>query len=363
MFYSYNPTRIMNGTGALDKMKKELHGVRDLFVVHGASLSKFAGLKEVIEEHIPGGVVEYYQIPLGDPGIEDVSEIAPALMKRRPFLLAIGGGRVIDFTKALAAQAGNELVGNEIFSSDPLSWNNTLRLAVIATRPGSGSEYNNAFILSDAQGWKRSLFSLTTYPEFCIHDPKFFSTLNTEQYLYGIFDAVIHVLDQFVVDRPESLVVDELSLVYLKILGRLAKKGVEEGCPDFQQLAWVGSMVSSGVLTRGVNASWRCHELAHALASRVRISHGRSLAFIADAVFSKNCASPIRYGRALDAISEGLGSGKLKSIRDFIRPLLGASEVELPEEPAVLAERLWMQCPNYSRDIIEDILKSVNNEQ
>jgi alcohol dehydrogenase YqhD (iron-dependent ADH family) len=353
----------MNGIGAFDKMKKELQGVSELIVVHGDTLSVFTDVKSHIREQAPCADVAYLKIPPGDPCVRDVSAMALELAGRRPFLLAIGGGRVIDFTKALAAQAGNHLSGNDIFSADPLSWNNTLRLAAIATRPGSGSEYNNAFILSDEQGWKRSLFSLSTYPEFCIHDPRFFSALDREQYLYGVFDAVMHVFDQYIVDRPESLVVDELSLAYLKILGQLARSGLEEGRLDFQQLAWASSLVSSGVLTRGVSASWRCHELAHALASRVRLDHGRSLAFVADAVFAKHCASTARYDRAINAVSAGLGGAQLERIQDFIGRLFGAAGVELSIAPSALADELWEQCPNFTRDLIEDILWAAINEK
>lgn len=364
MFYSYNPTKILNGIGALEQMHRELQGVKDIIVVHGDSLKCHEGMQDYLRSELSSGTVEFVKVPPGDPALKSVSETGCRFCGRRPFLLGVGGGRVLDFTKALAVYAGNGFTGDELFSSDHFAWTNTLRFGVIATRPGSGSEFNNAFILSDENSWKTSLFSLFTYPEFCIHDPKFFESLSSLEYRFGLFDAVIHVLDQFVVDRPDSLVVDELALSHLKMLGRLARSAQEPKAVNYQQLAWVGSMVSSGVLTRGVNASWRCHELAHALASVTHSVHGLSLAFLAPAVFEKSCAAPSRYGHALESLASGLGFGKLFTISDFIKELFGNPvQIEISKDLTSLSVQLAKHCPQYNASLIEDILRSSIHEQ
>lgn len=364
MFYSYNPTKILNGIGALEAMGRELHGVNDVVVLHGDSLARHAGMLERISSQLAGKQVDFVRIPAGDPSLETVSDIARQFIGRRPFLLGAGGGRVLDFTKAFAVYLGNDFTGDELFSSDHFSWKHTLRLGVVATRPGSGSESNNAFILGDEKGWKTSLFSLFTYPAFCIHDPLFFETLSSLEYCFGLFDALIHVLDQFVVDRHDSLIVDELALSYLKMLGTLAQAGHDPQIRHFQQLAWLGAMVSSGILTRGVDASWRCHELAHALASVTHSVHGVSLAFLASAVFEKNCASPTRFQRALESLASGYGNEKNLTMQTFINALFGgAVQIEISEDLAALSKQLEQHCPQYSANLIEEILRSSLHER
>ncbi len=363
MFYSYNPTKILNGIGALEQMHRELLGVEDVVVVHGDSLVRYEGLVSRLENVLSGKKVSFLKIPQGDPSLEEVSKVASQLVGRVPFLLGVGGGRVLDFTKALAVYSGNDFTGTELFSTDHFSWKDSLRIGVIATRPGSGSESNNAFILGDENGWKTSLFSLFTYPEFCIHDPLFFENLTPLEYRFGLFDAVVHVLDQFVVDRPDSLVVDELALSYLKILGHLAQTAHEPQVADYQKLAWVGAMISSGILTRGVDASWRCHELAHALASVTHTTHGLSLAFLAAAVFEKNCAAPSRYDQAIVSLAIGFGCDKPYTLREFIGDLFGDTvQIEIAEEMTDLSGLLAKHCPQYSAILIEEILRGSMNE-
>lgn len=364
MFYSYTPTKLMNGIGALERIVFELGSYQNILIIHGNSIINFLELNSVVENLALHKKISFYRIPLGDPKISDIAVASKLTDEGRPLLLAIGGGRVIDFTKALAVYAGNKFKNDEIFTTNPLEWSNTLKIATIATRPGSGSELNNAFILSNSEGWKKSLFSLSTYPLFSIHDPIFFSTLNAKDFYFGLLDALIHALDQYIVERADSLVVDELSLAYIKILGGLANAAINHKKLNFQQLAWVGSMISSGILTRGVSASWYCHELAHALASRVNLNHGESLALIADSVFHLKCASLNRYRLALNALSEGFGhTSNLTSIGEFIEQILLGIPVQKNSSINIelLSEELRQECPNYTKDLITEILRrSIN---
>jgi NADP-dependent alcohol dehydrogenase len=366
MFYSYNPTKILNGIGAFDAISREIFELDDLVVIHGKSLSLFDGFHDKLIKLVNPKKITMICIPDSDPSVHDVISIAEKIRGRTPFLLGIGGGRVMDFTKALAVISGNSLLNPEdIFNSSHFSWTNTLPLAVISTRPGSGSEFNNAFILSDPSDWKKSLFSLFTYPKFCIHDPVFFKTLDVEEYQFGLFDAVIHVLDQYVVDRPESLIVDELALSYLRVLGKLASNASSPTIKNYQELAWLGSMISSGILKRGVDASWKCHELAHAFASITHVSHGVSLVFLASAVFEGFSPSKMRYENAMKSLAVGLNFDGDLTMKEFINisfnnfnSLNLFSSLNVDE----LASRLIAYCPQYTEQNIQEIIRRSINE-
>jgi NADP-dependent alcohol dehydrogenase len=366
MFYSYNPTKILNGIGAFDAISKEIFELDDLVVVHGQSLALFDDFLDRLTHLTNPKKIEMICIPNSDPSVHDVIKVAKNIKGRNPFLLGVGGGRVMDFTKALAVISGNNLLHPEdIFTTNHFSWKNTLPLAVISTRPGSGSEFNNAFILSDQNDWKTSLFSLFTYPKFCIHDPVFFKSLDSQEYRFGLFDAVIHVLDQYVVDRNDTLIVDELALSYLRILGKLALNASSPIIKNYQELAWLGSMISSGILKRGVDASWRCHELVHAFSSITHASHGVALTFLSPSIFEKFPASKERYDNAMNSLAIGLDyRNDVLTMKKFIDLLFANSQLEKFSNLDIkqLTSLLLPHCPQYSQQLVEEILWSAINE-
>jgi NADP-dependent alcohol dehydrogenase len=358
MFYSYMPTRIMNGVGSFSKINKEILGCENILILHGNSFKKFEFIKNDLSLYFPNANIQSLKIPDGDPSIEGVYRLIQKVLVKSPFILAVGGGRVIDFSKALSVILANDFSGNEIFEIPWESWGKSQRLGVVVTRPGSGSEYNNAFILTDQQGWKKSLFSLSSYPEFCIHDPIFFNTLTEKDFLLGAYDALIHVLDQYVTDRPDSTVVDELSLGCLRVLGKLFGQAKYEIKTDFQSLAWISSLITSSLLSRGVKTSWVCHEFVHAYSSLTNLSHGLALVNFAPRIFSSTHKNSKRFRIAMDIISLSSGYNAEDNLDHFTKFIFS-------EHPAVFVKNelstslfgeLKQNCPSFSASQLKIIL-------
>jgi alcohol dehydrogenase YqhD (iron-dependent ADH family) len=362
MFYSYTPTRLMNGIGAFEKLPHELANVNHLIVLHGSSMDKFT--KNINWGGFNFGkldlTTQFIRVPDGDPTLAGLVATRAQITLHQPFLLAVGGGRVIDFAKGLATLHGNSLSANQLFETSWQTWKNSLSIGVVATRPGSGSEFNNGFVISDQNGWKKSLFSLTSYPKFCVHDPIFFSSLNESDFLQGMYDALIHVLDQYVADRPYSYLVDEWSLGCLKVLGKLLHDATTERIFDFNRLAWVSSMITSSLLSRGVSTSWRCHEFVHAYSSIADSAHGPTLMHFSPKIFERHCPSVPRLTQALHAFSITANLDANTALSKFTEmilakyPELSISTESYRDSAAILAG----QCPSFSLGQIKDLLNS-----
>jgi NADP-dependent alcohol dehydrogenase len=193
----------------------------------------------------------------------------------------------MDATKAVAVCYGNRLSAAQQKISPPEFWRETTKFGLVSTRPGSGSELNNAFVIMDEESkFKRSYFGIHTYPEFSIHDPIFYRSLRPSDYANGLADAVSHVIDQYLVDRGPQLVQDAMSLNFLRIGSELSELARSPSPEDFLQLAWFSSLISSGILSRGVKTSWILHEVAHSLASVHGLRHAESITIVSRAVLS-----------------------------------------------------------------------------
>ncbi len=361
MFYSYMPTRIMNGVGSFSKIKKEILGCENILILHGSSFKNFEFFRNDLKKYLPNAIIQAIEIPNGDPSIDGIHSIREKVALKSPLILAVGGGRVIDFSKALSICLANDFTGNEIFEIPWENWTRFCRLGVIVTRPGSGSEYNNGFILTNQQGWKKSLFSLNSYPEFCIHDPIFFTTLSDKDFLLGAYDALIHVLDQYVTDRPDSLVVDELSLSCLRVLGKLFAKSRHEKNNDFQSLAWISSLITSSLLSRGVKTSWVCHEFVHSYSSLTNFPHGKALVNFAPKILSSIHKDSRRLKIAMDTIFLSSGYNEKLKRKDFDEFTKFIFEEHLSvffskKHSDYLLKELLQNCPSFNASQLNEIL-------
>lgn len=286
-FYNFNPIKLIHGAGALDKTVHEIPQQTRLAVIHSKTLGKypmartfFSGIDKCLS-------VEFYETNSQEPTQSDVNSLLDKLNQNTDLIIGIGGGSVMDITKALAVCFGNKINASELKDISPMLLNKTTKFGLISTKPGSGAELNNAYVLKDdVDQFKRSYFSLYSYPQFSVQDPLFYESLTVSDYASGLTDALSHVIDQYLVQREENLIQDSLSLSFLEIGRKLAQSASAPSLDDYSRLAWFGSMVSSGLLSRGVKPSWLIHEVAHSVASVTLLGHGETIAMVLNKALS-----------------------------------------------------------------------------
>jgi NADP-dependent alcohol dehydrogenase len=358
MFYNYNPVKLIHGKNSIQRAITELPTNSIIAVLHGATLERIGSeVIDTISTLAPSRVV-WIRMDSGEPTEASLDALVSAIPSGTTFLMGIGGGSVMDSTKGAAVCLGNKLNAAELKTSSPMSWNKTMKFGLVSTRPGSGSELNNAFVVMDElTRYKRTYFSIYSYAAFSIHDPFFYQTLEPKDFANGLADAVSHVIDQYLVDREKNTVQDLMSQNFLCIGKELSKRAPSPSAVDFLQLAWFSSLVSSGVLSRGVKTSWILHEVAHSLASVQGLTHTHSLTTVSRAVLSLPRHPQERLQQVANILSKEEVNEK-NSLSESDRISIFFSDLELPVGIGFLKQaeiEIWRKamgtlCPNLTNE-------------
>lgn len=285
-FYYYNPTKIIFGKGMIENIVREIPKHKKILIIHGVSSIKKNGVYNTLRE-----VLKTYQVyefgGVGpNPDCDTAAEIVNVIRdKNIDFLLAVGGGSVIDMTKfvSLAANYPEENNPWDFLKDKSKTPSNSIEFGVILTIPATGSEMNNAFVISNKKTCEKLVASAyTTYPEFSVLDPSFALSLSRQQMLNGIIDTYIHILEQYMTCLHDGFVQDSQSEAFLKTIISIAPKLLDKSrrYEDLATFTWVAAQVSSGILCRGVPVDWSSHEISHQITAITNLDHAKALALV-----------------------------------------------------------------------------------
>ena len=199
-FYSFNPVKVLFGNGLLDNIERELDDVERILIVHsGRSSINTNALPKTKEALSRKKIFEFTKFS-ENPDISDgINAIKYGREKEIEFILCIGGGSCIDFGKLIClGMYADEKNLWEILKKEHNAPNKTLPFGTVLTLPASGSEVNNALVISNKKTKEKiSTFFLTLYPRFSVLDPSFTINLNKEQTALGILDMFMHTIEQY----------------------------------------------------------------------------------------------------------------------------------------------------------------------
>lgn len=309
-FNFHNPTNIVFGEGQISALKNLLpSNARILFLYGGGSIKKNGVYDQVINALSGKTFFEFSGIE-PNPHYETLMQ-AVALIKENhiDFLLAVGGGSVIDGTKFIAAAVN--------FDSDP--WNilakharvkSALPIGCILTLPATGTESNgNSVITKAATQEKRSFYSSLVYPQFAILDPTTTYTLPTRQIANGVVDAFVHIMEQYLTYPVNAKVQDRFAEGLLLTL-------IEEGPKvlanpnDYDTRAnimWAATMALNGLIGVGVPQDWATHALGHEITALHGLDHAQTLAIVLPSLMNKQREQKreklIQYGKRVWGLS------------------------------------------------------------
>ena len=283
-FIFQNPTKIVFGAGQIAALTDLVPAQSRILLLYGGGSIKTNGVYDQVVSALKGHEI----VELG--GIEanpDFDTLMPAveLAKASPntFILAVGGGSVLDGAKFVAAAALYEGDPWKILTKHGANVNGALPLGTVLTLPGTGSEANGASVISRrAIGEKLAFISPHVFPKFSILDPNVTMSLHTVQTANGIGDAFVHVLEQYLTYPVGAAVQDRFAESILKVL-------IEEGAKvlaspnDYAARAnimWATTMALNGILSPGVPQDWASHMIGHELTAIHGIDHARTLAIV-----------------------------------------------------------------------------------
>ncbi|WP_299003455.1 iron-containing alcohol dehydrogenase [uncultured Shewanella sp.] len=279
-----NPTHISFGKNKIVELDKLVPSdARVLILLGGNSARKTGTLDEVLTALGNRNITEFSGIE-ANPTYETLIQAVDIIKEKNiDFLLAVGGGSVIDGTKFVAAAA--------LFDGEPwnilLNWGNNITQALpfgcVLTLPATGSEMNSGSVITRKEiQSKRSFMSKHVFPQFSILDPSKTFTLPERQVANGVVDAFVHIIEQYLTYPVNAPVQDRFSEGLLQTLIELGPQALSNPT-DYDiraNLMWVATLALNGLIGRGVPHDWATHMIGHELTALYDIDHARTLAII-----------------------------------------------------------------------------------
>jgi len=313
-FDFYNPTRIIFGKdrlGELDNLVPEDATV--LVLYGGGSIKKFGTLPKVLEGLKNRKVFEFGGIE-PNPQFTTLMKAVELVKKEKiDFLLAVGGGSVMDGTKfiALASQYEGENTEDLLhFGFTPVPVEKAIPLGTVVTLPATGSEINTFGVISHNHG-KYAFTSPLAYPKFSILDPTLTYSLPATQVANGIVDTFVHTIEIYCTFPVENRFQERAAEGILQTLIEIGRKTIDEP-EDYDSranLVWCATMAMSGALSAGVPQDWSTHMIGHELTAMFGIDHAKTLAVVLPSLWTvlkeQKRARLLQYAERVWNIKEG----------------------------------------------------------
>ena len=288
-FTFFNPTRIHFGKGQIAKIKEEIPENAKVMLTYGGGSIKKNGIYDQVMDALQGyEVVEFSGIE-PNPHYETlVKAIALAKKESITFILAVGGGSVIDGSKFIAA--GSVYGGDswDIIQTSGACVEAAITLGCVLTLPATGSEMNSGSVVTKASTKdKLSFKSAHVHPLFSILDPQTTYTLPKRQIANGAVDSFVHTVEQYMTYPVNAKVPDRLAESLLLTILEDGPVALENPT-DYDaraNLMWVSTMALNGTLKTGVPTDWATHMIGHELTGLYNLDHAQTLAIVIPAVW------------------------------------------------------------------------------
>ncbi len=278
-----NPVKIIFGKGMIKELAKEISINKKVMILYGGGSIKSNGVYEQVMLALQNHNVTEFGGIEPNPHYETCMEAVNKIKQDKvDFLLAVGGGSVIDATKYIAAAVCCEEDPWKLMTGE-IPIRDAMPLGTVLTLPATGSEMNKNFVVTKSSTKEKlACSSPFVYPKFSVLDPETTYSLPAKQTANGIADAFIHVLEQYLTTPQEAFVQDYFAESILKVL-------LEKGVQVFQSpydydiranLMWASTWALNEWIAQGVSEDWATHMIGHELTAFYGIDHGQTLAIV-----------------------------------------------------------------------------------
>lgn len=279
-FIFHNPTRLIMGKGVISELEKEIPADKKIMITFGGGSVKKNGVYEQVKKALAHhDTIEFWGIE-PNPAIETLRKAIELGKKEKvDFLLAVGGGSVIDGTKLISAGLLYEGDAWDLVVKG--SSGKTVPMATVLTLPATGSEMNNGAVISRRET-KEKLSFFADFPVFSILDPEVTFSLPPHQIACGLADTFVHVLEQYLTKAGESRVMDRWAEGLLHTIVEIAPL-IKKNHTDYQLMAdfmMSATMALNGFIAMGVTEDWSTHMIGHELTALCGLTHGHTLAIV-----------------------------------------------------------------------------------
>lgn len=287
-FDFYAPTKIIFGENTTVSVGRYTKQYSDnILLVLGRSSAKEIGLYEKVVEHLTKENIKFHLLEgvKPNPTVDLVRKGIEIVRNNNiNFILAVGGGSVIDTAKAVACGVFYDGDVWDFFIKKS-KITNALSIGVVLTVAATGSEMNgNAVISNEETKQKLAISNPILYPKFSILDPLNTITLPLNHTLYGIVDILSHVFEQYFDKTPleDSILQDRFAESIIKTVIEVAPKLAKDlkNVNYRATILWCSTMALNGIIGCGKQQDWASHQIEHALSALYDIPHGLGLAIV-----------------------------------------------------------------------------------
>src|SRR5690554_1280576 len=284
----YNPTRIILGKGRIAELDQHIGTDARVLVLYGGGSVERNGTLDEVRQALGARHVQCFSGIEPNPAYETLMQ-AVELVRREQldYLLAVGGGSVIDGTKFVAAAVNFTGDPWEILLNGGENVTAALPLASVLTLPATGSEMNNGAVITRlADKAKLPMHSDLVFPQFSVLDPTKTFSLPARQVGNGVVDSFVHVIEQYLTVAGNNPVQDRFAEGLLQTLVEIGEQAVQETENEEVRanLMWVACLALNGLIGAGVPQDWSTHLLGHELTALYGLDHAQTLAVILPAM-------------------------------------------------------------------------------
>lgn len=285
-FELYNPTHYIFGKGQIAKLAELIPANSKILLAYGGgSIFKNGVYNQVKAALSSVEMVEFGGIE-PNPRYETLMKAVEIIRNEKiTFILAVGGGSVIDGVKFISGAVNFEGDAIEILKKRILfkDVSKVIPFGTVLTLPATGSEMNSGAVVTiEATQEKLTLGGSALFPKFSICDPTVVASLPKRQLENGVVDAFTHVMEQYLTYPHDALLQDRIAESILQTLIEIGPDVVQN--PSDYKLAsnfmWCATMALNGLIQKGVPSDWATHMIGHELTALYEIDHARTLAII-----------------------------------------------------------------------------------
>jgi len=286
-FIYKNQTEILFGKGQMSEITSRLpENAKVLLLFGGGSIKKNGVYDQAMSALADVDVIEFGGVE-PNPTYETLMQaVATAKEQNVNFILAVGGGSVIDGAKFVAAAYN--------FAGEPwdilvkgAEFSNPLPIGAVLTLPATGSESNgNSVVTKKETSQKRAFSSPSVQPVFAVLDPEYTFSLPERQVSNGVVDAFVHVIEQYLTYPVNAPLQDRFAEGILQTLISEGPKALSEpqNYDVRANVMWSATMALNGLIGQGVPQDWSTHMIGHELTALYNLDHAQTLAIVLPAL-------------------------------------------------------------------------------
>ena len=333
-FELYNPTNLIFGKGQMEKLASLVpKGAKILLAYGGGSIFKNGIHEQVIKNLKDFEIIEFAGIE-PNPHFETLMKAVAVIKEQKiDFILAVGGGSVIDGVKFMSAAAhfdGNpiDILQKKLLIKD---LSKVVPFGTILTLPATGSEMNSGAVVTIQSTQEKLAFGGSAlFPKFSICDPTVIESLPKRQLQNGVIDAYTHVLEQYLTYPHDGFLQDRIAESIIQTLIQIGPDVVENP-KDYafaSNFMWSCTMALNGLIQKGVPSDWATHMIGHELTALYGIDHARTLAVVGPnlyrVMFETKKGKLAQYGKRifnLTGTEEEIANAAIKKTVDFFHTM------------------------------------------